>query len=277
MNALLHTILADLAAAARALAESETQAQDTTTATPEPTLDRARMLEAEARRIRRDIADTGSKTVKPVTNDHPSQSKETPRNKSSFVRDPVPDTGSKKHAPNERTNDKGGIPPDKLAEMLDLPLPGMIVEASITDGEAEDLGAELRQLMGQRPRKLTDHERSLIRESAHDLSPENIAALARWYPDGRGARRRKPDALAYILKDLQHCLGLATAKTAEQITKNKRQARKRKRQQDPARLAFADWLATADLPGPIAGFRADPATAWLSDPIQKLYHAQKAA
>lgn len=128
------------------------------------------------------------------------------------------------------------------------------------------LGSGLLDLMGLPSRPLSAQEMAVLADKQRLLTEEALARLRAWYPSGRKRKRRTPDALLYLLADLEACLDQCAPAT------------RGKQQPVTSRVpeAFRAWLQAADL-GSWASLRQDPGNAWLCAPVRGLYQQFQAA
>lgn len=126
-------------------------------------------------------------------------------------------------------------------------------------------GEALLSLMGLPIRPLSADEKATLDAKRSLLSTEALERLAAWYPNGRRRGRREPDALIYLLHDLE-----------QSLDKSARQSLPKKRKGATVPEAFKEWLATADL-GQWEALRGNERNAWMCAAVRELYRKEAAA
>ena len=133
------------------------------------------------------------------------------------------------------------------------------------DGDDDGVGKQLLKLMGLESRPISAKERGKIAKKRDLLTPDALQRLASWYPKGRKRRRREPDALLFLIEDLETCLDQCSRSSAKF-------AKPKVKVKVPSE--FRDWLQTADLP--VRFSYLDASTAWSVLEIQQLFEHRAA-
>ena len=134
------------------------------------------------------------------------------------------------------------------------------------DDDDDGVGKQLLKLMGLDSRRISPKERDAIAKKRDLLTPDALQRLASWYPKGRKRGRRKPDALLFLIEDLETCLDQCSRSSAKF-------AKPKVKVKVPSE--FRDWLQTADLPVRLSSL--DASTAWRVLEIKQLFEHRAAA